>query len=206
MKIKPVFAIIMFSVFVTGCWGASGLSPVIFAKVKPEQKFNNSNIAVLAGFAATENVEMMKELIKSLAEDKKISVIPFDQATRNMQNPSVSILGDDFPTSTDRFSDWISDNNKARLLAINKSIGAGYILVFWTDKWRVVENGNGEKIVVNVFTRLISYPDNNVAGYSYFGFETGVLKKNGDERFAETKKYMYVEIAKEISNKIKMNW
>jgi hypothetical protein len=206
VKIKPFFIVIVLCVFINGCWGALGLSPVIFAKVKIDQKFNNSSIAVLPGFAAGENTEVAKELIKKLGEDKRISVIPYEQTLKKIPDSSVSLLGDDFSGSNDRFSNWLSENNRLRVLEINKSIGAGYVLVFWTDKWRIARNGKGEKIVVNVFTRLISYPQNEIVGYSYFGFETGVPAKAGDERFNETKRYMYDEIAKEISNKIKTSW
>jgi hypothetical protein len=160
---------------------------------------SGKSISVLSGRIDDTDVLLSDTLRKQLSVSGKFKVMPEDEMRKRIKEyPFKSHLIDfriinDIEYNKECFTPIMNETSKKRIDEIQKSLQTDYVMVVWIDTTRVVTSSTftSPSNIINsgqmfVVSRIYSYPDGKLVGFSARWFDTSSIFSSEDDIIKET--------------------
>lgn len=148
---------------------------VVYEPLNEANEINSGKIAVISGYN-NQYITKFSELVTDyLINNSRFSVITQKEISEVFPTYPANIL--------DGSAEGFTDNDKGKMDNIQNGIGADYILVVWIDNMGTYSSSQmfTEAVSFVVHSRMISYPESKIIGYSEFEWEARRLFTSKEE-------------------------
>lgn len=168
---------------------------------------SGKSIAVISGRNDDNDIQLVEMVIERLSASQKFKVLQQSDIKRMVPSYPLNVNVIDFSIAGDidkRYTPYLSSTSKKAIDAIHKLVKTDYVLVIWIEgmQSQYISDYGGNNSQTNymlVMSRLISYPDGNVAGYSARWNEDSSIFGGWEGFFKDVSK----NLVKDILNKTK---
>lgn len=165
------------------------------------------SIAVISGRNDDNDIQLTEMVSEKLTATKKFKVLQQSDIKKMVPKYPLNLSVIDFSIAGDqakRYTPYLTSTSKTAIDAVHKSVKTDYILVVWIEGIQSQNvsyygGGGNQTNYMLVMSRLISYPEGNVAGYSARWNEDSSIFGGWEGFFKDVSK----SLVKDIINKTK---
>jgi len=162
-KIKVTVFILVF----LGVLGCASEIPVRYEIAHSEFRIDDGSIAIIPGGIYDDENLISDEIVRQLSSDHRYKLADVKVVKKCVSAFRAGVIDDDFSFPEEKPTSYLSNENRERITALQRSLGMKNLVIIWTEGWTVAEIGAGNEYYVTLYSRIIN-EKGVVTGYPAF--------------------------------------
>ncbi len=147
-----------------------------FSLVDKNYKVKPGPIAVISGLSNEITTKLAELITNDLKNKTTFAVISQEAIKKQFPKYPFDLIDFQISEMEQYNTPWLPEQNKKILRIFQSRLNLQYVLLIWTENFSLSESPTVLRCRVSIYSRLINYPEEKVAGYTSFGMGEGYVK------------------------------